>query len=75
MPLETCDAIRDEPWARGWDEVVIEAGVTAERIRPDILLPATMVRRSNPRLRQASHSDRNAGELILPHTKSYSAAV
>jgi hypothetical protein len=37
-PLETCDAIRDEPWARGWDEVVIEAGVTAERIRPDILL-------------------------------------
>lgn len=37
-PLETCDAIRDDPWARGWDDVVVEAGATAERFRPDILL-------------------------------------
>ena len=37
-PLERCDAIRDEPWAHGWDEVVVEAGGTAERFRPDILL-------------------------------------
>jgi hypothetical protein len=37
-PLEPCDAIREEPWAHGWDEVVVEAGMTAERFRPDILL-------------------------------------
>ena len=37
-PLETCDAMCDEPWAHGWDEVVVEAGIETERFRPDILL-------------------------------------
>jgi hypothetical protein len=38
-PRETCDAVRDERWVHGWDEVVVEAGVVAEaRLRPDILL-------------------------------------
>jgi hypothetical protein len=37
-PPEGCDATRDESWAHGWDEVVVETGVTAARSRPDILL-------------------------------------
>jgi hypothetical protein len=36
-PFETCDAAREERWATGWDEVVVEAGVAA-RFRPDVLL-------------------------------------
>ncbi|HEY2851732.1 MAG TPA: competence protein CoiA family protein [Gemmatimonadaceae bacterium] len=40
-PLESCGAAREERWATGWDEVVVEVGVVAEgevRLRPDILL-------------------------------------
>jgi hypothetical protein len=38
-PLESCDVVRDERRARGWNEVSVEAGVAAaSRLRPDILL-------------------------------------
>ena len=36
---EKCNVVRDESWVQGWNEVVVEAGVTAgSRLRPDILL-------------------------------------
>ena len=37
-PLASCDATRDEEWAHGWDEVLVESGATADRFRPDIVL-------------------------------------
>ena len=39
--FESCGTEREERWVRGWDEVVVEAGVAAApdgRLRPDILL-------------------------------------
>lgn len=36
---ERCDVVRDESWAQGWNEVDVEAAVTAgSGLRPDILL-------------------------------------